>query len=302
LPTSTIEYGVANTKFGAVRYAQLGPEDGEKVLFSTGGGVGYHSILAFEWLAKQGYRMICISRPGYFDLPIDTTLGLDYHADVYHEVLTALGIEEEIHVFGVSMGGLSALYYAQKYPTKSLVLWCAVSGKYLINKESANSTLGKLVLSRRGKKMISFLLKASVKLAPRSTISTFLEASAYLDNKERRAIARQVVNDPQSKREFHFFVESMTPMDSLYYGTMDEAYRAADLVGVDWSRITCPTFAVYSTIDKDVTLDHAERLEAMIPGITMMYVKAGGHYVWWGEEGKEVKRKSWEFIRQHTQE
>ncbi|MGD1890478.1 MAG: alpha/beta fold hydrolase [Cyclobacteriaceae bacterium] len=293
---STIQYSEAATKYGSVRYMVIGPKNGEIVLFSSGGAVGYNSVLGFEWLAKKGFRLICINRPGYYDLPIDTTTELSGHVDIYQKVLLSIGVKQPVHVFGVSMGGLFALYYAEKYPTKSLVVWCGVSGKYVINEESANSTIGKLVLSKNGKKLVSSLLKFSAKFFPKSSIEIFLKASANLDKKQRKAIAKQVVNNPESKKEFLLFVESMTPMDAVYEGTMDEAYKAAELEDVDWSTIECPTFAVYSTVDIDVTLDHAERLEKMIPNIQMKYVVAGVHYVWWGNEGEEVKQATTDFL------
>ena len=203
------EYKVAETKYGHVRYSEIGPEDGEIILFSTGGGVGFNLVHAFEWLAQEGFRIISINRPGYFDFPIDSSHTLATHADIYHEVINQLGITEKIHVFGVSMGGLSALYYAQKHPTKSLVLWSAVTGKYDVNEDAANSGLGKLVLSDKGKKMASWLLLTSAKLFPKPTIRTFLKTEADLDNKQRRMIAKQVVRNPESKREFMIFVEWM---------------------------------------------------------------------------------------------
>ncbi len=288
--------GIAPTTFGKVRYMEIGPRDGEVILFATGGAVGYDSVRAFDWLAKKGFRLICVNRPGYYDLPIDSILALDAHADIYHKVLISIGIKKSVHVFGVSMGGLSALYYAKKHPTKSLVIWSGVSGKYVVNEESENSTMGKLVLSKHGKKSVSSLLKLSARFFPKSTIKTFLKASANLNRKQRTAIATQIVNNKNAKKEFLLFVESMTPMDALFQGTMDEVDKAAKLEDVDWSTIQCPTFAVYSTVDKDVSLEHAKRLEQMIQGIRMKYVIAGGHYVWWGIEGERVKKATISFL------
>ncbi len=207
-----------------------------------------------------------------------------------------LGIRGEIHVFGVSMGGLSALYYAQKYPIKSLVLWSAVSGKYTVNQEAANSKLGKLVLSNKGKKLISCLLRLSAKYFPRMTIQSFLKTEAALDNREKRKIAGQVVNNPQSKKEFLIFVESMTPMDALYEGMMDEVDKATELKSVDWSNISCPSFVVHSRVDIDVDIEHAHRLEAMIPDVRVMYVRAGGHFVWWEMKEPESRQLLWTFF------
>ena len=77
---------------------------------------------------------------------------------------------------------------------------------------------------------------------------------------------------------------------------MDEVEKAAELVTTDWSDITCPTFVVHSTIDIDVSIDHAKRLEAMIPEIKMLYVTGGGHFVWWGNEGEKVKEATKNFF------
>lgn len=137
-------YEVVETKFGNIRYCEIGPRDGETILFSTGEGAGYNSVYAFNWLAQAGYRVISINRPGYFDLPTDCVKALEGHADIYHEVMTALKCTKDVTVFGITMGGLSALYYTKKYPTKSLILWSAVTGPYRINKDSANSPLGTL--------------------------------------------------------------------------------------------------------------------------------------------------------------
>ncbi len=291
-------YKTANTKYGSVRYLDIGPSDSDIVLFSTGGGTSFKAALAFQWICNEGYRIISINRPGYYDLPLNIVDGVEEHADIYHEVIKSLGVKEEVNVFGISMGGLSALYYATKYPTRSLVLWSSITGKYEVNEESANSTLGKLVLMKAGKKLVSWILQVSARLFPGMTIQAFLKTEADLTQKERRKIAKEVINNPESRREFMIFVESMTPMDALYEGMMDEVTKAQNLQGTNWTKIKCPTYAVHSTIDIDVSMDHPKRLERMIPDIKVEYVKAGGHFVWWGDEGKIVKLNTIRFLNE----
>ena len=290
------DYCVAETRFGSIQYVEIGPRDGAVILFSTGGGAGYSSVRAFRWLAERGYRVIAINRPGYFDLPVDVVDTIEGHADIYHEVIETLGVTGAINVFGVSMGGLSALYYAEKYRTKASVLWSAVTGPYVVNQEAARFPLGKLVLSDSGKKVVSWLLLASAKFFPEFTIQEFLKTEADLNSERRKAIAKQVVSDPNSKEEFMIFVKSMTPMGSLYAGMMDEVDKATMLDNTDWTGISCPTLAVHSPIDIDVTVDHARRLEESIPNIQIEYIEAAGHFVWWGEDGKRVKHLTLRFF------
>ena len=157
------------------------------------------------------------------------------------------------------------------------------------------------MLSNSGKKVVSWLLKASARLFPKSTIRAFLKTEADLTKKEQRKIAKEVVSNPESRREFDIFVESMTPMDALYEGMMDEVEKAQELGATDWTNIECPTYAVHSTIDIDVGLDHPKRLERMIPNLHMDYVKAGGHFVWWGDEGQQVKLNTLRFLDEINQ-
>ncbi len=289
---------IASTRFGYLRYLDLGPKDGKVLLFVTGGGASFRAAAAFYWLCDEGYRVLSINRPGYFDLPLDAANSIEEHADIYYEVIQHLGIKEDINVFGISMGGLSALYYASKYPTKSLVLWSAVTGNYQVNEASANSLLGKLILNKSGKKLISWLLNKSAMFFPKMTIETFLKTEADLDKQERKALAREIMADPQSKQEFMQFMDALTPMESLYNGMMDEVRKAQNLEAMDWTKIKCPTYAVHSTIDIDVGMDHPKRLEQMIPDIRMEYVRAGGHFVWWGDEGNEVKKNTIIFLNE----
>jgi len=58
-------FATATTSFGRIPYLDLGPREGEPVLFSPGGGAGIDLVHAFPWLTAAAYRVISISRPGY---------------------------------------------------------------------------------------------------------------------------------------------------------------------------------------------------------------------------------------------
>ncbi len=65
-------YKTAKTSYGEIRYIDVGPKNGEIILFSTGGGAGFNSVLVFNWLINKGYRLISVNRPGYYNLPLKT--------------------------------------------------------------------------------------------------------------------------------------------------------------------------------------------------------------------------------------
>lgn len=284
------------TKYGLVEYIDIGKQDDPPVLFCTGGGAGIDSIYAFDWFVDHGFRMIAVNRPGYYNCKIENKGSIELHADIYHEVLTELDVEMP-HVFGISMGGVSALYYASKYKAKSLVLWSAVTGKYTVQEDSADTALGKMVLSPKGKKLVSWLLYRSAQLMPRLTQKEFIKPEADLDNKTINHITRQTMADPVAKKEFLIFARSMTPMDMIFNGMMEEVDMTLKEFHVDWNRITMPLMAYFSPQDKDVTMDHSQRLIDKVDGADIRYVKACGHYVWWGDERSEVIKGTLDFFK-----
>lgn len=287
------------TRYGKVNYLDIGPKEGPVILFSTGGGAGIDLVNMLDWLTDAGYRIIAVNRPGYYGMPVDTVDSIEGHADIYHEVIKSLGIKE-VSVFGVSIGGLSSLYYAQNYPVRSMVLWCPVTGEYHPNQEAVNSPLGKLVMSDKSKDIISWLMTRSVDLFPKVTAASFLKTEAHLDKRERNALAEWVVNDKDEKRRLGLFVHSLAPMSQLYPGMMDEVEKSSSGHTFDWSKIDMPVLAFASTLDKDVSREHFDRLNENLVNGECRFVKAGGHFAWWGEEGKAVVEGSLEFFDQYA--
>jgi len=287
---SAVERGFSRieTSRGAVPYLDLGPRSAAVVLFSPGGGAGVDLVHAFPWLLEAGYRVIAISRPGYYGVPIQPTDDLTAHADLYAEVLERLGIDEPVHVFGVSAGGPSALLFAAKYPTRSVTLWSAVTGVYRPNREAMESALGRLVLSRRGQAVISWMLGRSARLFPKPTMSTFLQTESTLENAAIRTIVKEELADRRGRETFRAFVESTTPMSKLYDGMMDEMQKMGRDWSVPWERIEAPVLAAASPADADVSAEHIARLKAALPSARVLEPRAGGHLVWWGAEGKAV--------------
>ena len=291
-------FAYVKTKYGNIRYLDLGNADGEVILISYGGGTGIDFIYSLDWLLDAGYRIIAVNRPGYYDLPVEVVDSIEGHADIYHEVIKHLGINK-VHMFGLSMGGLAALYYAQKYEVSSLVLWSAITGKYTVNQESINSPLGRLIMSDQGKALLSWAMARSARWFPAATVRSFVETEAYLDKETIRSIATTVASDPVEKTRMIQFVESLTPMNKIYAGMMDEVEKAGQKDNILWQEITMPILAVASKVDKDVSIEHIARIASKLKHAQVKYVQAAGHFVWWGEEGKEIIDDTLKFFKNH---
>lgn len=275
------------TSIGPVPYLDIGPRDGPPALVATGGGSGIDFLHSLDWLVEAGHRVLAISRPGYYGVPIDAAPELADHADLYAEVIRALGIGR-VHVLGISAGGPSALHYAARHPTCSLTLWCAVTGAYRPDEAALKSPLGRLVLSRFGQSMISWMLSRAARWMPRATMTTFLRTESRLDPDAIRELVDDELASPARRRRFSAFVDSTTPMTELYAGMMHEMERMGRDWSPDWAAIAAPTLAIASCVDADVPPTHDQRIEHNLVAARVVRVRAGGHFVWWGAEGRRV--------------
>ncbi|WP_214400969.1 alpha/beta fold hydrolase [Pseudonocardia lacus] len=280
----------APTSRGPVPYLDLGPRDGPVVLFSPGGGSGVDLVHAYPWLPAAGYRVISVSRPGYYGVPLSGADDPGTQADLYAEVLSSTGVRGPVHVFGVSAGGPAALLHAARHPTRSLVLWCAVTGPYAPASAAVESPLGRLVLSPRGQVLLSWLLARTTRAAPAFALTSFLRTESSLDAAAIREVARYVHGDDAQRESFAALIDSTTPMSRLYPGMMDELRAFAEPWRVPWSQIRAPVLAVHSEADGDVPVAHVERLRAELPDARVLTPRAGGHLVWLGPEGPSVVR------------
>ncbi|MGD1839335.1 MAG: alpha/beta fold hydrolase [Thermonemataceae bacterium] len=288
-----------DTPYGKVQYLDMGPKEAPVILFSTGGGAGIDLIAMFDWLLEAGYRLIAVNRPGYYDLPVDAVDSIEEHADIYHAVVKALGISE-VNVFGVSMGGLSALYYAAAYPVRAMILWSPLTGEYHPKKEALDTPFAKLFLSDKAKDLISWLMTRSVHIYPKALVKSLLKAEANLDKPSINKIVYYLVSNPAEKRRLIQFVHALAPMRKIYPGMMDELEKSSKEQPIAWHKITMPVLTYASPLDKDVSQDHFERLEENLANGTCKYVEAGGHFVWWGPEGEEVTQGTLQFFNRYN--
>ncbi len=293
-------FSEASTKFGLIQYLDIGPKDAPAILFSTGGGAGIDSVYMLDWLVRSGYRLIAVNRPGYYNLPANAVSSIRGHADIYKAVIDFLDIKE-VNVFGVSIGALSSLYYAQSYSVKSMVLWSPVTGQYRPKKEALDTAFAKLFLSPKMQDFISWLLRRTMDFFPRIILVNLVHAEAEMEKKAIKTVVASILNDPQEKKRAIQFIHSLAPMSKIYPGMMDELKKSAKEQTIDWNKIDLPVLTYASTIDKDVTQDHFSRLTENLINGECRLVKGGGHFVWWGPEGKEVQSETLKFFNQANQ-
>ena len=104
------------TRCGSIEYQEAGT--GVPLLAVHGMGGGYDRGLALGApLAKQGVRVIAMSRFGYLRTPMPIDASSEAQAEAYMCLLDALGIKQAA-VMGYSAGAPSALQLAIRHPDR----------------------------------------------------------------------------------------------------------------------------------------------------------------------------------------
>lgn len=93
------------TSVGMVEYISIGFQEGPILFVSHGGGSGYDNAFLYDFLADEGFRIICPSRPGYLRTPLEAGRTFEEHADMFASLLDALEIKKKVAILGISLGG-----------------------------------------------------------------------------------------------------------------------------------------------------------------------------------------------------
>ncbi len=120
---------VIETRCGPVECAGYG--DGPAII-ALHGGMGGHDqsqLLAQSAITNPGFRILALSRPGYLGTPLWSGRSPEEQADLYAALLDTIGIARA-GVIAISAGGLSALQFALRHPTRcwGMVTVSACSG------------------------------------------------------------------------------------------------------------------------------------------------------------------------------
>jgi pimeloyl-ACP methyl ester carboxylesterase len=253
------------TRHGSVEYAALG--EGPAVLALHGAMGGWdQSLLLARTIGAPGYRIIAVSRPGYLGTALSTGRTPEEQADLYVELLDALGVSRAA-VMAVSGGGPSAVHFALRHAERC---W----GLILV------STCGTRV---EGHLPLSFRL---LKLLGRRP--WFLAAMRRRAQRDPDGAARRSIPDPELRKRTLADPEAGPLFRALLSSTSDRmALRLAGTINdVEITRtreypleqIRVPVLVVHGTADRFVPFErHGKALANRIPGAELIAAERGDH-------------------------
>lgn len=276
----TFESKVIETTKGKVEYflSDEGNKDKPVVICSHGGIGGVdQSRLMLEWVNKDKYRLLCVSRPGYLLTPLESGQSIEAQADLFAALLDSLEIRKTFMV-SASAGGPPAFTFAIKYPEKLLGLIAidSVSGFYDMP-ETVGPVSAMLFTSQIGQKLLNFIGRKK----PDWFASEIFKSEGYFTKLQLNNHIDYVLNDEKSKQFMLAFMNTMNPYKPRKPGTDNDMKMYKLLTHLQVEKIEVPTLIIHGTHDADVKFYDGVYAYENIRNAQRYWIEEGSHLGFW---------------------
>jgi pimeloyl-ACP methyl ester carboxylesterase len=261
------------TRCGLIEYQEAGPGVPLPVVHGSGGG--HDQGMAFAGtLARQGVRVIAMSRFGYLRTPMPADASAAAQADAHVCLLDALGIRRAA-VMGGSAGAPSALQMAIRHPDRvsALILLVPLAYKPATEADSAppmpawvEATTMRLIGS-------DFLFWAALRVARDQVIKVVLATPPEL-------IATA---SPQERARVNAMLDNILPVSTRAEGLRSDSSVGKHLAPSPLESVRVPTLVVSARDDGYGTYASAQYTASRIAGAKFVGFDQGGH-TWVGHD------------------
>ncbi|MBU8893609.1 MAG: alpha/beta hydrolase [Bacteroidales bacterium] len=275
---------VINTKPGEIEYCTIGK--GIPVLFVHGGHSNCFETICHKGFDLEKFQLITPSRPGYGRTPLDNNKTPKQAADIIVELLNYLSIDNVI-VYGISAGGLTAIELASNYPDKvnKLILASAISKKWLDEQGKTYKTAKKM-FNPKVEMFIWGMVRFFSGIFPGMIAKSFYpQFSKKTIHKLNRDDIKELVSTMK------YFNSKMGFLNDIDQSISNEII----------AKIKCPTLIIHSENDNSVSLEHAKYANKMIENSKIEILNnEWGHLFWIGNDSNNSIRKTIEFIQEYN--
>lgn len=278
---------VVHTRRGPVECASFG--EGPAVLALHGAMGGFdQALLLARTAGVPGFRYIAPSRPGY--LGTDISLGRTpvEQADLYRDLLDALGLERAA-VMAISGGGPSALQFALSHPERC---WGLVIISSVCTRVEERLPLA------------WYIMKLTARCGPLVALMS-RKAQQDPDRAARRSIPDPVMRartlgDPEVGPLFRELQRSTSDRVRLRLrGTDNDITLTRSELSFPLERISTPLLIVHGTKDSAAPFAQAQLLAAHVPGAELLALE-GGEHVGIFTHRDEVRARVSRFLHAHA--
>jgi len=271
---------VINTRLGNVEYCSIG--NGTPILFLHGGHSNCYDTLSHKGFDLEKFQLITPSRPGYGKTPLNDNQTPKKAAELILELVNYLSIDEVI-VYGISAGGLTAIELAANYPDKvsKLILASAISKNWL-NENGKTYKTAKKIFNPKVEKLIWGMVKFFSRIFPN------MIAKSFYPQFSKNQLHKLKKDDIQE------LISAMKHYNSKKGFLNDINQDIADEI---ITKIKCPTLIIHSENDNSVSLEHPENANRMIENSKIEILQnEWGHLFWIGTDSKKSIEKIMKFI------
>ena len=273
---------VLTTKLGEIEYCSVGK--GVPILFVHGGHSNCNETLCLKGFDLERFQLIIPSRPGYGKTPLNNNNTPKQAADLFVELLNHLSLNN-IVVYGISAGGLTAIELASNYPNRvrKLILASSISKEWL-DKQGKTYKIAKKLFNPK----IENFIWGAIRLF--SSIFPNMIAKSFYSQFSKNPVHKLKKEDVQE------LISTMKHYNSKkgFLNDIDQCINDEII-----AKIKCPTLIIHSRNDNSVSLEHPEYANKMIEKSRIEILEnEWGHLFWIGTDSKKSIGKTIKFIEE----
>jgi pimeloyl-ACP methyl ester carboxylesterase len=278
----SMESKIVNTEHGDIEYSSIGK--GRPIVFIHGGHSNCFETLSHKGLDVSKFQLITPSRPGYGKTPLIDNHTPKQAADLIIDLINSLSIDNII-VYGISAGGLTAIEMAANYPDKveKLILASAISKKWLDENGKVYKT-AKKIFKPKTEKITWGVVRFFARRFPKFIADQFYpQFSANKKHKLTKDDVNELITALSIYRSKTGFINDI-----------DQNITEESL-----GKIKCPTLIIHSKNDNSVSFDHAIHSNNMIHNSKLIELdNEWGHLFWIGSDSNKAIKKIIDFMNE----
>jgi pimeloyl-ACP methyl ester carboxylesterase len=291
---------IARTSLGSIEYRLTGT--GPTVLIVHGGPGGYDSDALYRYLIDAGFSVLSPSRPGYLRTRLRGRENFAAQAELLLALLDTLNVKQAA-VFGFSAGGPVALQVALRGGERvaALVLESSITHRFEMTDPTEAVLIGSGYIPRRLQQIVFWLTHRFVEYLPASVLPIFF-GGVVTNDLAAQNCAQVVAKDDQQMALFKAIFDNNVPLSIRQKGYDNDLHQLQTMPDAPIEAIQVPTLIVHSRLDKSVPLEHAEYAQAKIIGAALLTIDGCGHFIQFGETGKQVRTDVITFLKRTLNE
>lgn len=278
---------VVKARRGPVECAVAG--DGPAIL-ALHGAMGGHdqAWLLARTIGAPGFRYVALSRPGYLGTPLEVARTPEEQADLYREVLDALGIRDVL-VMAVSGGGPSALQFAASHRDRCRGA-VIVSSVCVRNEGRLPLAWHVMKLTARCEPLVALMRRKVARDPERAARRSIPDP----------ALRARTVRDPEAgPLLLALQLSTLDRMRQRLPGTESDIATTFGELSLPLERIDVPVLVVHGTADRVAAFAQARRMVERIPGAELLAVEGGDHVTIFTHRGV-VRERVVKFLHEHA--